>query len=156
MLVCSVLQHSSKSYSWRTCLDTRLRTRQFSCRSCKCSKDLTTLLELRLPNKLPQTTTSCEYLPHTMPAHHSSWMLDNLFSMLSSNQWVWPQTSSHIQINVQIIHLDHLESAFEGQKLFDKLYDDISRMMQLLATGHLRWEKAAFSYIARHQHRQND
>lgn len=45
------------------------------------------------------------------------------------------------------MHLDRLESAFEGQKLFDKVYDDISRTMQLLATGHLRWEKAALSYI---------
>jgi len=47
---------------------------------------------------------------------------------------------------MQIIHFDHLESAFEGQKLSDKLYDDISRRMQLLATGHLRQEKAAFTY----------
>lgn len=47
---------------------------------------------------------------------------------------------------MQIIHLDHLKFAFEGWKLSDKLYDDILRMMQLFATGHLRWEKAALIY----------
>lgn len=48
---------------------------------------------------------------------------------------------------MHIIHLGHLESSFEGQKSFAKLYDAVLRMIQLLATGHFR-EKATFRYRA--------
>lgn len=39
---------------------------------------------------------------------------------------------------MQMTHLDHLEFAFEGWNLSDKLYDDILRMMQPFETGLLR------------------
>lgn len=45
-------------------------------------EDFRILLELRLPDKLPQATRSCGCLSYTMPVNHSSGTFDNLFSTL--------------------------------------------------------------------------
>lgn len=132
---CPLLHHSD---SWRTCSDTYLSLRkyQFVLRECKC-------LELRFPNSHKGQQVVDLYLTQCLFITHLKYLIT--FSQCFHQTCGFDPKSVHTS-NMQITHLDHLEFAFEGWKLSDKLSDDILRMMQLFATGHLRWEKAAFSY----------